>query len=536
MRTWTHPLQARPTAAPAAPAIAWYAVPVAQTRPALTTHGHALLALTLLASILRLHDIALDGFWNNELFSMYWIRNPIHYLVTKGMLIETNPPLHYILLKLWTAVFGADEVGARSLSALASIGCVPLIYALGRTLGGPAVGLVAAGLLALSPVQIYFAHEARCYALLPVFVMLALLGVCRFLDEPAPADRAAHRWRGLVLYGAGAVALLYTHATAPFVIAALGATVLFALIDMKAPAAQIRRFLLANLVVAVLAAPVLVAMALQARSPNIAWMPPFGLDTLLIVARYLMVGPMQRADLGDSGSRILLWTEIVLAAATAIVLFALARGTIRDRRAFALVLVFPALFLLAATAVSLARPILIPRIGIWLSVPASLAAAFILTGHARRKLRLLAGGLMAACIGIGLVNNSLAPAEHKPDWRALLRDNPADAADGPLLVAGRYVGPLGIAFYSGDAVHRPLRHWVPAPDETPTAADLLSRAASGAEPITTQQIVATIRAGRHLRLFLSDTDMVLNEQALSGLPEFATTDRQIYPGLVVLSW
>jgi len=54
-------------------------------------------------------------------------------------------------------------------------------YMLGRELGSASVGLLGAALIAASPIQIYFADEARAYALLPLLVAVMLLGLCRFL-------------------------------------------------------------------------------------------------------------------------------------------------------------------------------------------------------------------------------------------------------------------------------------------------------------------------------------------------------------------
>jgi mannosyltransferase len=499
-------------------------------------HGRllAVLALTLLAAALRLHDIALDGFWKNELFSLYWIRNSFRFIATQGLLIETNPPLHYVLLKLWTMAFGTSELGARSLSALASIACVPLMYALGRDLGGARVGLIAAAVLAVSPVQIVYAQEARSYALLPLFMLVAMLGACRLLREAR--SPSGERRGGALLYVAGTVGLLYSHATAPLAVAALAASVMLAFIDLQAPAVQMRRFVAINLVVAVFAAPVVTAMFMQVESPNIDWMPRFGLERLLIVARMLMIGPMVRSDLGELGSRLLLVTELGLAVVTAILLFAIARGHIGCRRAYALVVIVPLLFLVAASGVSLARPILIPRITIWLTVPICLSVAFILTSRAAPVMRALAGWLMAICLALGLWNNSIAPAQHKPDWRALLRDNPPGDTEGPLLVAGPHAGALGIAFYSGDAVLRPLRHWNPQPDRPPTLAERLERAASGSEVITTQELVDAIGGGRGVRLYLDGDDEGLITSQLLDRPEFAQARLIFYPGLIVFDW
>ena len=92
----------------------------ANVMPAPTLVGVAL--LTLIAAALRLHDIGADGLWKNELFSLVWIRNSYSYLMTNGLLLETNPPFYYVVLKAWVGLFGSSETALRMPSALGSEG------------------------------------------------------------------------------------------------------------------------------------------------------------------------------------------------------------------------------------------------------------------------------------------------------------------------------------------------------------------------------------------------------------------------------
>lgn len=494
--------------------------------------------LCLLAAALRWHDIALDGYWKNELFSQYWIRQSYAFLATGGLFQETNPPLHFLLLKLWTNWFGDTEFAARSLSALVSLACIPLIDAVGRELGGRElggrrIGRIAAALLAICPVQIYFAHEARGYALLPAFTLLAMLGAGRFLRN---------RPEGLWYYGAGCIGLAFTHATGLIVMTALALAVLLAAIDTP-PAgtgpgryARLRRFVAANLVVGLLVSPVALAMVMQSGSANLDWMPRFGLDTMISINRYLLIGPMVRTDLGEAGSRHELLFEMGLATLTCIALFVTACRQIADRRIRALVLLFPMAFMLIIGGISLVRPILIPRVTIWISPAICLAVAAILARPTGWLGKIVPAGLFACCVAVGLWNNVISPAQHKPDWAGLLRDNPPDIADGPLLVAGPHAGPLGVAFYSKGPINRPLRHWQPQPDQVLTLADHLERDQSGATPIDTDELMALVRQGTHVRLYLDDDDEILITRHLTDRPEFPSAVRRRYPGLTVFSW
>jgi hypothetical protein len=95
------------------------------------------------------------------------------------------------MLRAWR-VFGESEGALRSLSVLFSVGAIPLVWAGARELMGKAaqrgkVALLAAALAALSPMQIFYAQEARPYAALSFAVALMIY---------AGAKIAAQRGRG----------------------------------------------------------------------------------------------------------------------------------------------------------------------------------------------------------------------------------------------------------------------------------------------------------------------------------------------------
>ena len=79
---------------------------------------------------------------------------------------DTNPPLYYVLLNFWTRWFGTDDVAVRCFSLLCGLACFPLLWSLGRKVGGEATAWVACVLFACSPRAIYYSAEARMYSLL----------------------------------------------------------------------------------------------------------------------------------------------------------------------------------------------------------------------------------------------------------------------------------------------------------------------------------------------------------------------------------
>ncbi len=505
--------------------------------------------LVLLAAVLRLHGAGDDAFWKNELFSIAWSAQPLGFLLGEGLFTETNPPLYFVILKAWTALFGTTLLGggeftARAPSVLISIACIPLIAKLGHELLSRKAGLIAAGVLAVTPVQVYFAHEARAYALLPLFALVALLGAARLL-RPRLLGQSRPTAVPWLLYAGGCIGLVHSHATGVFAVASLGMIMLLAFAAGPTPVRDIRRLVAANFAIAVLCLPVLIAMLVQSGSANIGWMPGPGLDTPVILNRFLLIGPMVRSDLGVDGSRTELLTEMGLASVTALTLILLTARAVPGpgKPARALLLYLPLLFVAILIAVSLARPVLIPRVTIWLSVPICLAVAAILTGRLVWPARAFAGVLMGCCLAIGLWNNVLAPAQHKPDWRALLAAHPtgiADApvliADAPVLIAGPHAGPLGIAHYTDGPIRRRLLHWTTTPERPATTADLLERRVSGATAIATADLAALIAGGTPVVLYLDDDDEVLIDVHLAHEPWFAAGRRTTHPGLLVFAW
>src|ERR1700733_288923 len=113
----------------------------------------ALGLIILFCIALRVYHLGAASLWSDEIFSRYYVDLfGLHYVLSDGLSRETNPPTYYLLLRGWIALFGDSEAALRSLSAAASILCVPVTYLLGRELGGKKRGLAGALLFALCPV------------------------------------------------------------------------------------------------------------------------------------------------------------------------------------------------------------------------------------------------------------------------------------------------------------------------------------------------------------------------------------------------
>ena len=122
---------------------------------------------------------------------------------------EVTPPLYPIIAGL-TQGIGDQLNSLRWISLLAGVACIPLTYVLGVRTVGRKAALVGAGVMALSPFMIFYATEARAYALMMLLVLGSSLTLLRALEGP--------RRRWWALYAALSCAAMYTHYTAAFVL------------------------------------------------------------------------------------------------------------------------------------------------------------------------------------------------------------------------------------------------------------------------------------------------------------------------------
>src|SRR4051794_18466430 len=135
---------------------------------------------------------------------------------------ESAPPLYYALAWIWTQNTGTGPWGLRSLSAIAGVATIPVTYLIGRELRDRRAGLVAAALVAVNPMLIWYSQEARAYALLALLCALSLLYCVRALrsGEVRDGNEEKRDKRNLVAWGVFSALALATHYFAVFPLAA----------------------------------------------------------------------------------------------------------------------------------------------------------------------------------------------------------------------------------------------------------------------------------------------------------------------------
>jgi hypothetical protein len=122
--------------------------------------------LTAAALVIRLAWLGRKSFWLDEVFVLQVAARKVGAILSAQA--DPHPPLYYLGMHYWLAL-GSSESVARLPSAILGAFCVGLIYLLGRLLWGDWVGRVAAIMLAVAPVHLWYSQEARMYVALCAF-------------------------------------------------------------------------------------------------------------------------------------------------------------------------------------------------------------------------------------------------------------------------------------------------------------------------------------------------------------------------------
>jgi len=90
-----------------------------------------------------------------------------------------HPPLYFVTLHLWRAVFGPSDFSAQSLSISCSIIMLILTYDFARLRFNTTVASWVCAILAVAPMEIFLHQQTRGYAMLQMFGMASLCALTR---------------------------------------------------------------------------------------------------------------------------------------------------------------------------------------------------------------------------------------------------------------------------------------------------------------------------------------------------------------------
>lgn len=185
-----------------------------------------LTGITLLSFIIRAFNCTYASMWSDELYSMLSV-HPDNSLYDILLLQRRDqPPLYFVILKLWVTVFGYNDLSARMLSVITGSAAVFVIGWVNRKIFNVQVGLITAFLVAFNITQIYFSIEARFY------VMVFLLVACSFYTYWLTTKEKSS-WFIHIIHGGFCAAIILTHHFGAFVVLVYGLFDLYDLVTVK---------------------------------------------------------------------------------------------------------------------------------------------------------------------------------------------------------------------------------------------------------------------------------------------------------------
>ncbi|MDX6674086.1 MAG: mannosyltransferase [Solirubrobacteraceae bacterium] len=359
-----------------------------------------MLALTLLAAALRFATLDQQSLWLDESYAIEDIARPFGAMLEWVRAKEGSPPLYFVLAWGWAKLFGAGDVGLRSLSALAGTATVPLVYAAGAAVASRRAGVVAAALTAVSPLMVWYSQDARPYALLVAFAAASLWCAARAASGGKP------RW--LAGWAATASLALTTHYFAGFLVAG----------ELAWLVMRLRRRSLAPAAVVCAVQLALIPLALGgARHVGTQWIAHLPLSLRLgQVPDQFLFGPGEAAVAHRAAAVVAL---VVLGAAVFLIV---RRSDAQGRRAAAVCGLLAGVCLLGPLAFTLAGADYLDARNLMVAwVPLALVVGIAATAErSPRAGAVLAAGLLAL-FAAGTAALDTRPDLQRQDWRDVAR-------------------------------------------------------------------------------------------------------------------
>jgi mannosyltransferase len=144
-------------------------------------------------------DLYADEIWITES-----VKLPFDAFLREVMDDWVHPPLFFFIVRGLGLLFGFHELSGRLVALVAGVLSIPLIAWIGSLSHSRKVGVIAAILLAISPIHIWHSQYGRHYSLFVFFVLLSTATFMKVWQDPR-----SRLWSSL--YVLSSVVLVYTH-------------------------------------------------------------------------------------------------------------------------------------------------------------------------------------------------------------------------------------------------------------------------------------------------------------------------------------
>lgn len=174
-------------------------------------HTLILAAILILGILLRLYCLTCESLWLDEGYSVLWAKQDTHEMI-EAVSRDVHPPLYFLILHYWIALFGDAEFTIRLLSVIFGTLAIFVIYRVGSLVSDRNVGLLSSLILSLSVFHVHYSQEIRGYSLMVLLTLISMYFFIRLLQERKASVS--------VIYILSSILLFYTHFFGLFVIAA----------------------------------------------------------------------------------------------------------------------------------------------------------------------------------------------------------------------------------------------------------------------------------------------------------------------------
>ena len=137
--------------------------------------------LSLFGLGLRLAQLSFQPLWWDEGYSVWFATHPLAQMAALTAQ-DIHPPLYYALLHGWALLLGTSPAALRLLSVAVGVLTIPLLYWAARRMLAARAALLAALLLTINPLHVYYSQEVRMYGLVALLSVGILAAAWRVFD------------------------------------------------------------------------------------------------------------------------------------------------------------------------------------------------------------------------------------------------------------------------------------------------------------------------------------------------------------------
>jgi len=172
----------------------------------------ALVIVLWVAFALRIAQLDRQPLWWDEGLSIFFAHQNLAGLISETLSTsDANPPVYRLALSAWHVFMGTSPFATRLLLVMVSVLTVALTWTVGRWLTNKRIARLAALFMAFAPIQVYYAREAKGYALAAVCALASTYTWGRklgYLNLSAPHDGRLRWW---IVYVLSTLAAIGTH-------------------------------------------------------------------------------------------------------------------------------------------------------------------------------------------------------------------------------------------------------------------------------------------------------------------------------------